>query len=76
MPRPYKKHRIEASYAPGSNFKITDNGLVLPRKPKPEDILYYVIYQPDGLELCRMILLSECKPAIDKFLAIEQDDNP
>ena len=43
----YKGYEIDCIYLPGADFKIR-GGLMVKRKPKREDIDFYMVCSPDG----------------------------
>lgn len=65
----YKGFVILPEYHVGADFKIVD-GAVIPRKPRKQDIAYYVIYDP--LENMKRWIAEdtkeECIKTIDNFL--------
>ena len=68
----YRKCDILPSYAPGSDFNVTENGSITVRRPKKEDILYYVVsYRDGGWELGRVSTVEEGKVLVRKFEDID-----
>jgi len=65
----YKGFVILPEYHAGADFKVV-NSVVIPRKPRKQDVAYYVIYDPlNGMK--RWIAedtVVECKKTIDEFL--------
>lgn len=51
-------------YCVGSNFNVTEDNRITPRRPKKEDIEYYQIFEPDGSEYMRCLTIQECKEEV------------
>lgn len=66
----FKGFVIQRVYCAGSDFHVTDDGQIKPRRPSKEDIDYYEILDPmEGMK--RWIAedtLENCKVTINRFL--------
>jgi len=64
----FRKHDILPVYAAGSDFNVSDLGMVTNRKPRKEDIEYYEVTQRwDGWEIGRTFTIPEAKDMVLKF---------
>ena len=64
----FRKHDILPVYAAGSDFNVSDLGMITNRKPRKEDIEYYEVTQRwDGWEIGRAFTISEAKDMVLKF---------
>ena len=65
----YKGYNILPVYCCGSDFAVTENVTIKPRKPKKEDIEYFEACEynsPDFWQF-RMNTIQECKDAINSL---------
>lgn len=65
----YRKHTIEKQYLPGADFKMR-NGVVVPRKPKDEDLDFVWVTDPDGLSWTEKTV-ADAKRAVDDMIKLE-----
>ena len=66
----YKGFIIEKRYCVGSDFTVTEDGSIKPRRPRKEDIECYDIFDPmeGGSRWASEDTLPRCKEAINDLL--------
>ena len=66
----YKGFEIVPVYSICSDWRITEDGKITPRKVTPKDIEYYEILDPleGGKRWIAESTIKECKATIDAFL--------
>lgn len=64
----YKGYSILPQYYPGSNYTITENGTIKPRKAKPKDIDFFrTEHKTTGETFPNSLTREEAKRFIDKI---------
>ena len=65
----YKGFEIRKVYHICADWKLDKNGTVIARKPKPEDISHYCIFDTiENKDWIKENTIAECKVTIDDFL--------
>ena len=68
----YRGYIIEPQYLPGADFKLDSQGQVVPRKPKKEDIDFYLVKEAaTGRREPNCSTVSEAKQWIDHMRTCE-----
>lgn len=60
----YKGHELEIQYLPGSDFTVHKDGTLKPRRPKPADIDFVWVTDPEGFRWVEKTV-AEAKKEID-----------
>ncbi len=74
MSSKYKGYKITKQWLPGSTFKITEDGRIMPRKPRPDEVdYYYAEHTVTGETLVNCSTLEEMKAFIQRIVFIEEN---